>query len=136
AHRAIRVPLGRMRKSAHFPRALARGVTAGGRAPRTSLDAAAGLFETSRMGNRFALCVLGGWAACAALASAAAAGPRDPLYQWTDAHGAVRYTSNLERIPLEQRSAAVVIAAGRTDARAAEKPAAEKPAAEKPAAEA
>jgi hypothetical protein len=85
------------------------------------------------MVNRFPLCVLAGWAACAALAGAAAAGPRDPLYQWTDAHGAVRYTSNLERIPLEQRSAAVVIAAGRAGARASEKPAAEKPAAQEPA---
>jgi hypothetical protein len=49
-------------------------------------------------------------------AIAASAGPRDPLYQWTDASGAVRYTSELERIPADQRSAAVSIAAGRSGA--------------------
>jgi hypothetical protein len=56
-----------------------------------------------------------GWVACAVLvgAVAASAGPRDPLYQWTDANGAVRYTSELERIPDDQRSAATAIAAGR-----------------------
>jgi hypothetical protein len=54
-------------------------------------------------------------ATCAALAGAIAAraGPRDPLYQWTDERGAVRYTSELERIPVGQRSAAVLIASGR-----------------------
>jgi hypothetical protein len=62
--------------------------------------------------------VRSGWLALAALvaAIAASAGPRDPLYQWTDAKGAVRYTSELERIPADQRSAAVSIAAGRSGA--------------------
>jgi hypothetical protein len=82
------------------------------------------------MASRFLLCALGGWAAYTVLASAAAAGTRDPLYQWTDARGAVRYTSNLERIPLDQRSAAIVIAAGHGEPGAAGKPAAQAPAAE------
>ncbi len=71
-------------------------------------------------------------ALCAALALAApaSAGARDALYQWSDAAGAVRYTTQIERIPEERRSAAVVIAAGRGAARAAEKPAEEKPASE------
>jgi hypothetical protein len=63
-----------------------------------------------------------GWLVGAALAAALAAnaGPRDPLYQWTDANGAVRYTSEIERIPADQRSAAVSIAAGRSGAPATE----------------
>src|SRR5688572_33417280 len=62
--------------------------------------------------------VRSGWLAGAALvaAIAASAGPRDSLYQWTDANGAVRYTSEIERIPADQRSAAVSIAAGRSGA--------------------
>ena len=67
-------------------------------------------------------------AACAVLsgAIAASAGPRDALYQWTDEHGAVRYTSEIERIPIGQRSAAVLIASGRGGVRPAE-PAAKAP---------
>jgi len=34
----------------------------------------------------------------------AAAGPRDPLYRWSDADGNVRYTSERERIPLLHRA--------------------------------
>ena len=57
-----------------------------------------------------------------ALASPASAGPRDPLYQWTDASGAVRYTTEIERIPEELRDAKVIVtAAPRT---APERPAA------------
>ena len=80
---------------------------------------------------------LSGLAAFAALAGATAAnaGPRDPLYQWTDERGAVRYTSEIERIPAEQRSAATVIAAGRGGTPAAAPPAAEPPAAKQPAAQ-
>ena len=46
-----------------------------------------------------------GWLVGAALAAALAAnaGPRDPLYQWTDANGAVRYTSEIERIRARYR---------------------------------
>jgi len=59
--------------------------------------------------------------ACA-LAAPASAGPRDPLYQWSDAAGAVRYTTELERIPEAQRDAKIVVtAAPRT---APERPAA------------
>jgi hypothetical protein len=47
------------------------------------------------------------------LASPGAAGPRDPLYQWSDAAGAVRYTTELERIPVDRRAGATVVAAGR-----------------------
>jgi hypothetical protein len=65
-----------------------------------------------------------GLAACAALAAiAASAGPRDPLYQWTDERGAVRYTSEIERIPAEQRRAAVVVAADRGGVSPAQSPA-------------
>jgi len=68
-------------------------------------------------------------------AIAASAGPRDPLYQWTDAGGAVRYTSEIERIPAEQRSAALVIAAGRGGTRPAEPPSPAPPSAAQPAAQ-
>ena len=69
-------------------------------------------------------------AICAVLvaAEAASAGPRDPLYQWTDATGAVRYTSELERVPAGQRTRAVVIA-GSGGARPADPPAAAPPSA-------
>ncbi len=77
--------------------------------------------------------------ACAAvsiaLAAPAAARPRDALYQWTDATGAVRYTTQIERIPIMQRGAAVRVAGDPTP-RAGEKPAAERPpSAAQPAAE-
>jgi hypothetical protein len=77
-----------------------------------------------------------GLAACTALAAAiaASAGPRDPLYQWTDERGAVRYTSEIERIPAGQRSAAVLIAAGRGGVRPAE-PAEAPPTPNEPAAQ-
>lgn len=39
----------------------------------------------------------------------ATAGPRDPLYEWTDADGVVRYTSEPERIPLGLRADAVEV---------------------------
>jgi len=68
--------------------------------------------------------------ACAAvsiaLAAPVAARPRDALYQWTDATGAVRYTTQIERIPITQRGAAVRVAGDPTP-RAGEKPAAERP---------
>jgi hypothetical protein len=48
------------------------------------------------------------------------AGPRDPLYQWSDAAGAVRYTTDLERIPADRRDAAVVVAAEHDRGRAAQ----------------
>jgi hypothetical protein len=55
-----------------------------------------------------------GLAAAAALvlavAFAASARPRDPLYQWTDSDGVVRYTTEITRIPLGQRGDAVVVA--------------------------
>ncbi len=41
--------------------------------------------------------------------SVAIGGPRDPLYQWTDADGVVRYTSERERIPLARRADATVV---------------------------
>ena len=68
---------------------------------------------------------LRGLAACAALAGAiaASAGPRDPLYQWTDERGVVRYTSEIERIPDGQRSGAVIVASGRGGVHPAEPPA-------------
>ena len=80
---------------------------------------------------------LHGLAACAALAGAiaASAASRDPLYQWTDERGAVRYTSEIERIPADQRSDAVTIAAGRGGARPAEPPAKAPPAPDQPAAQ-
>jgi hypothetical protein len=55
-----------------------------------------------------------------ALAGPAAAGPRDPLYQWSDAAGAIHYTTEIERIPIDRRSAAIAISASRDGARAAE----------------
>jgi hypothetical protein len=78
--------------------------------------------------------------ACAAvsiaLAAPAAARPRDALYQWTDATGAVRYTTQIERIPASQRGAAVRVASDPSAPRAGEKPAAERPpSAAQPAAE-
>jgi hypothetical protein len=72
---------------------------------------------------RSILCAL---ALALAAAAPAAAGPRDPLYRWTDEAGAVRYTTERERIPEQQRDAATVVAA----ANEAEPPAA--PAAERP----
>ena len=58
-----------------------------------------------------------------AIASSAAARSRDALYQWTDAGGAVRYTTRVERIPEEWRGAAVVVVAGAPGAaRPAEEP--------------
>ena len=66
--------------------------------------------------------------AALALAASAAAGPRDPLYQWTDAAGAVRYTTEIERIPLGQRGAAVVVADGHGVAPRATAPSAAQPA--------
>jgi hypothetical protein len=97
----------------------ARIVTARSRGARTralavgTLDAPGGLFENPFMldtAYRLAL------AACAtaALASAAAAKPRDPLYQWTDGTGTVRYTTEIERIPIGQRGAAVIVAGAHT----------------------
>jgi len=62
------------------------------------------------------------WIACAALAAVpvtlgaatpAQAGPRDPLYQWSDAGGAVRYTTHPSRIPEAFRASAVRVEAGR-----------------------
>jgi hypothetical protein len=91
---------------------------------RTSLDASAALFETSIMRR---LERVSGWVVCAALASAANAGPRDPLYQWTDANGVVRYTSELERIPDDQRGAAITVAAERAPGLPTEPPAAPRP---------
>ena len=78
-----------------------------------------------------------GLAAGAALAGAiaASAGPRDPLYQWTDERGAVRYTSEIERIPAGQRSAAVLVAAGRSGVRPADPPAQAPPTPGAPAAQ-
>jgi hypothetical protein len=80
---------------------------------------------------------LSGLAAFAALAGAiaASAGPRDPLYQWTDERGAIRYTSDVERIPAEQRSAATVIAAGHGGTPAVAPPATQPPVAQQPAAQ-
>ena len=74
--------------------------------------------------------VVSAWVVCAALAgaSAAHAGPRDPLYQWTDGDGAVRYTSEIERIPDDQRGAAITVAADRDPGRPTEPPAAPRPA--------
>jgi hypothetical protein len=71
-----------------------------------SLDAPAALFENSLM--RKLICVF----AIALGAAPAAAGPRDPLYTWTDAAGAVRYTTERDRIPAERREEAAVVAAG------------------------
>jgi hypothetical protein len=55
-------------------------------------------------------------------AAPAVAGPRDPLYSWTDANGAVRYTTERERIPNEQRKQATVVAAEHTAPPAAPAP--------------
>jgi len=81
----------------------------------------------------------GALVACAAIALAlaapAAARPRDALYRWTDATGAVRYTTQIERIPVGQRGAAVLVAGAPGAARAGETPTAEKPTAAQPAAE-
>lgn len=53
-------------------------------------------------------------AALALLAAPAAqAGSRDPLYAWSDASGAVRYTTHPERIPEAFRAGAVVVERGR-----------------------
>ncbi len=65
------------------------------------------------------LCV----AAACALAAPAAAGARDPLYQWTDASGAVRYTTSRERIPEDLRSSAVTVAGAHDAAPTPERPA-------------
>lgn len=63
--------------------------------------------------------------ACLALAfaSSAAGRSREALYQWTDATGAVRYTTRLERIPDDRRDAAVQVVAGATAAPRAVEPA-------------
>jgi hypothetical protein len=77
-----------------------------------SLDGLGALFENPRMARPNPLPPLFArtLALCAIFAAASAAGgPRDPLYQWTDAAGAVRYTTVLEQIPEEQRSAAVIV---------------------------
>jgi hypothetical protein len=57
-----------------------------------------------------------------ALAAPAAARPRDPLYQWTDAAGAVRYTTEVARIPADRLSSAVLVAAAHPVPPRAEKP--------------
>jgi len=64
------------------------------------------------------------WLALMLASQPGAAGPRDPLYQWSDAAGAVRYTTQLERIPAEHRAAATVVAAGHDAAEPAPAPAA------------
>jgi hypothetical protein len=64
-------------------------------------------------------------AAACALAAPAAAGPRDSVYQWTDAAGAVRYTTVRERIPEDSRGSAVVVVAAPDAARTPERPAAQ-----------
>ena len=46
-------------------------------------------------------------AACLLAPALAAAGPRDPLYRWTDEAGDVRYTSEPARIPAALRDGAV-----------------------------
>jgi hypothetical protein len=101
-----------------------------------SLDAPTALFENPVMAKTTSY-LQGALIACAALALAApaAARPRDALYQWTDATGAVRYTTQIERIPAEQRGAAVLVAGAYGAPRAGEKPTAEKPTAAQPAAE-
>lgn len=38
-----------------------------------------------------------------------AAGPRDPVYRWTDESGGVRYTTELGRIPVVLRGSATVV---------------------------
>jgi hypothetical protein len=75
--------------------------------------------------------------ACAALALAAPASARsrDALYQWTDAAGAVRYTTQIERIPVGQRGEAVLVAGAHGAPRAGDRPTTEKPSAAQPAAE-
>jgi hypothetical protein len=62
--------------------------------------------------------------ACAALAVPASARSRAPLYQWTDASGAVRYTTQVERIPADERGAAVLVAESQDTGRQGEPPAA------------
>lgn len=69
-----------------------------------------------------------------ALAAPASARPRDALYQWTDATGAVRYTTQIERVPVGQRGEAVLIAGTHGAPRAGNQPTAEKPTAAQPAA--
>ena len=43
------------------------------------------------------------------LAGSATAGRRNPLYAWTDEGGAVRYTTQLERIPEARRESARIV---------------------------
>jgi hypothetical protein len=84
------------------------------------LDAPAALFENPLMTGTISHRSRTAFALFLALAAPAAAGPRDPLYQWADAAGAVRYTTEIERIPGDRRSAAIVISAAHGAARAAE----------------
>jgi hypothetical protein len=56
--------------------------------------------------------------ACALAALTAQAGPRDPLYRWSDAAGAVRYTTERERIPPGHRDTASIVEAPRAGAAA------------------
>ena len=58
---------------------------------------------------RLTSCVL----AIAFAAVPAAAGPRDPLYTWTDDSGSVRYPTERDRIPEHLREKATVVAAER-----------------------
>jgi hypothetical protein len=76
--------------------------------------------------------LLGALLISAALAAPAAARSRDPLYQWTDADGAVRYTTRIERIPEERRDAAVLVAGAHGAPRTGEQPIAEQPGAAHP----
>jgi hypothetical protein len=85
-----------------------------------SLDAPNALFE-NRVMRRLAPRLSGALIALA-LAAPAAARPRDPLYQWTDAAGAVRYTTEVARIPADRRSAAVLVAAAHPVPPRAEQP--------------
>jgi hypothetical protein len=125
AQRASTVPARGACDLAVLQRRRSRIVTTRGRRSRTralgcALDAPGGLFENPFMPD-FAFRL--GLAACAAaaLVSAAAAKPRDPLYQWTDGAGVVRYTTEIERIPIGRRDAAVIVAGAHT-AVPAEKP--------------
>ncbi len=138
SERAIRVPQARpcdfTRLCAGRERRRDRGHTARREPAHTAVDAPASLFDTFEMTNTTplrALCAV----AALAIAAPAAAGARDPLYQWSDASGAVRYTTVVERIPEELRSSAIEIAAEREGARVAETPAGETRAAQKSAAE-
>src|SRR4030095_14220356 len=87
-----------------------------------------GLFENPVMTNHAPLhprALIACAAVSIALAAPAAARPRDALYQWTDATGAVRYTTQIERIPASQRGAAVRVASDPSAPRAGGQPAAE-----------